>query len=76
MDFMFFDLEDGRPIAIRKEAIAAVFPMDKEDNGYSVILTIGSENSYFTVIKENYKNVISRLEWGIKERKIWKETME
>ena len=60
MEFMFFDLEDGRPIAIRREAIAAVFPADKENSEYTVILTIGNENTYFTV-KENYKNIMSRL---------------
>ena len=61
MEFIFFNLEDGRPIAIRRKAIAAVFPADKEN---TVILTIGNENTYFTV-RENYKNVTSRLEYGV-----------
>ena len=64
MEFIFFNLEDGRPIAIRRKAIAAVFPADKENSEYTVILTIGNENTYFTV-KENYKNVMSRLEYGV-----------
>ena len=60
MDFMFFDLEDGRPIAIKRDAIAAVFPASKESNEYTIILTIGNENTYFEV-KESYKRVMSRL---------------
>ena len=60
MDFMFFELEDGRPIAIKKSAIAAVLPVDKEGKEYTVILTIGNENTSF-IVKENYETVMGRL---------------
>lgn len=72
---MFFDLEDGRPIAIRRDAIAAVFPTDKENREYTVILTIGNENIYFTV-REGYKNVVTRLNWGVSDRRIVLEEEE
>ena len=64
MEFMFFNLADGRPVAVRREAIAVVFPVDKESEECTTIFTIGDKNTYFTV-RESYKNVMSRLEYGV-----------